>query len=361
MLFPDGLPMNLPEKPLVIPLFIPHSGCPHQCAFCNQSIITEKKIPLPGPFEIEEVVSQYLKYQGRREKVEIAFFGGNFLGLGRETIVCLLEHTKPYILENKIHGIRFSTRPDTITKESLQLIAPYPISAVEIGVQSMNDEVLSASKRGHKSLDTIRAIHLLRQIPVKIGVQVMVGLPGDNEKSLMESTKKIAGLFPDFARIYPLLVLKGSLVGKWYTHGRYNPLDLPETIRLVKEMYHIFQSFGVGVIRMGLQASDMMEDPSMVLAGPWHPAFGHLVFSEILFDTVCDKFDQRPDLLISEEILLKVHPRSVSRLRGEKNSNMKKLNVRYPEHRFLVHMDEALSIDEIEICRHDQMNKGKTA
>jgi len=353
--------MNPPEKPLIIPIFIPHSGCPHQCAFCNQSIITQSAIPLPGPFEIKEVVSQYLKFKGRREKVEIAFFGGNFLGLNRETLLRLLDYTKPYILEHKIHGIRFSTRPDTITKETLHLLAPYPISAVEIGVQSMNDEVLFASKRGHESRSTINAMALLKQIPVKIGVQVMAGLPEDNETLLLESTRKIAGLSPDFARIYPLMVLNGSMMEKWYTEGRYQPLNLSEAVRLVKEMYRIFRAADVDVIRMGLQASEMMEDPSMVLAGPWHPAFGHLVLSEILYDTVCEKIDQDPDLLTSDALILTVHPRSLSRLRGEKNSNIKKLDMTYPKHEFLIRMDENLSMDEIKIYGNDEMNKRKSA
>ena len=264
-------------------------------------------------------------------------------------IVALLEHIQPYIREKKIDGIRFSTRPDTITKERLALIAPYPVSAVEIGVQSMNDAVLSASGRGHESLDTVKAMALLKQIPVKIGVQVMAGLPKDNEDSLLESTRKIAGLCPDFARIYPLMVLKGSRMEKWYAEGRYQPLELAEAVRLVKHMYQIFRTANVEVIRMGLQASEMMEDGSMVLAGPWHPAFGHLVFSEIMYDMVCERLDQCPDLPSSEEISLKVHPRALSRLRGERNDNMKKLNLRYPNHRFRILTDEGVSMDEIEI------------
>jgi histone acetyltransferase (RNA polymerase elongator complex component) len=341
--------MNPPEKPLVIPIFIPHSGCPHQCAFCNQSIIAQKAGPLPDHSEIQETVHHYLKFKGRRKMVEIAFFGGNFLGLDPRIIVGLLEQIQPYIREKKIDGIRFSTRPDTITKERLELIAPYPVSAVEIGVQSMNDAVLSASKRGHKRLDTAKAMTLLKQIPVKIGVQVMAGLPKDNEISLLESTREIAGLCPDFARIYPLMVLKGSRMEKWYAEGRYQPLALAEAVQMVKHMYRIFRRAGVEVVRMGLQASDMMEDPSMVLAGPWHPAFGHLVFSEIMYDMVCERLDQGPDLLNSGEIGLRVHPRAVPRLRGERNNNIKKLNIAYPNHRFRVLTDEGLSMDEIEI------------
>ncbi|MBU8909682.1 MAG: radical SAM protein, partial [Desulfobacterales bacterium] len=256
--------MGQTAKPLVIPVFIPHSGCPHQCAFCNQTIITSQKSRVPDKTVIHQIVKQYLHYKGNREQVELAFFGGNFLGLARETIIQLLDLIQPYIQEKKIDGIRFSTRPDTITQQMLDLIMQYNISAVELGVQSMNDEVLSKSRRGHTGMDTIKAIHLLKEYPFKIGIQVMVGLPGDNEESLFESTKKAAQLAPDFARIYPLMVLKGSLMEQWYSKGRYHPLSLDETVRLVKKMVQIFKAANVDVIRMGLQASDIMEDESMV-------------------------------------------------------------------------------------------------
>jgi histone acetyltransferase (RNA polymerase elongator complex component) len=337
------------KKPLVIPVFIPHSGCPHQCAFCNQSIITSQKSSLPDKTILHDIVTQYYQYKGKREPVELAFFGGNFLGLPQDTIVQLLEWVQPYVQEGKIDSIRFSTRPDTISQQTLDLIRPYNISAVELGVQSMNDAVLLKSKRGHKSLDTINAMGLLKEYPFKIGVQVMVGLPGDTELSLFESTKKLAHLAPDFARIYPLMVLKGSLMERLYCQGRYQPLSLDASIFLVKKMFHIFNEAHVRVIRMGLQASDMMEDESMVLAGPWHPAFGHLVFSEILYDITCDKIDRTLRGLKSRGFFLNVHPKSESRLRGNKNINLIRLNQRYSGLDFLIRLDEMIPINQVEI------------
>ncbi|WP_457553073.1 elongator complex protein 3 [Desulfobacula sp.] len=337
------------KKPLVIPVFIPHSGCPHQCAFCNQSIITSQKTSLPDKTAIHHIVTQFLEYKGKREKVELAFFGGNFLGLASDIIVQLLEFVQPYIKEKKIDGIRFSTRPDTITRSKLDLVRPYRVSTVELGVQSMNDDVLLKSKRGHKSGDTTNAIHLLKEYPFKIGAQVMVGLPDDNEASLIESTKIVAGLAPDFARIYPLMVLKGSLMEHWYKKGRYQPMSLEQSIMFVKKMVHIFQAAHVKVIRMGLQASDMMEDKSMVLAGPWHPAFGHLVFSEILYDIACNKIDHCMRTLNPGQVSLHIHPKSESRLRGNKNINLKRLRQQYPEFDFLILPDEKISINQVEI------------
>jgi len=341
--------MDQVKKPLIIPVFIPHSGCPHQCAFCNQSIITNQESKLPDEISIRSIITQYYQYKGRREKVELAFFGGNFLGLPQETIICLLDLIQPYIHTKKIDGIRFSTRPDTITIQALDLIKPYNISAIELGVQSMNDEVLLKSKRGHTGMDTVNAIDLLKEYLFKIGVQVMVGLPYDSGNSLFQSTKQLAQLAPDFARIYPLMVLKNSLMEQWYKKGGYQPLSLEESIRLVKGVYQIFKAGNVDVIRMGLQASDIMEDDSMALAGPWHPAFGHLVFSELLFDTVCNKIDQcrGRGLLKSKELVLMVHPKSESRLRGDKKVNLKKLNLRYPELNFSIRLDETIPIDQV--------------
>lgn len=341
--------MDQTIKPLVIPVFIPHFGCPHQCAFCNQTIITHQSSKLPDKTAIHQIVTQYLQYKGTRKQVELAFFGGNFLGLPYETILQLLDLVQPYIYTKKIDGIRFSTRPDTICQQTLDLLKSYPVSAIELGVQSMNDDVLLKSKRGHTSKDTIDAIYLLKEYSFKIGVQVMVGLPGDHEDSLLESTKKVVQLSPDFARIYPLMVLKGSLMEHWYSQGRYHPLGLEESIRLVKGMVQMFKAAKIDVIRIGLQASDMMEDESMVLAGPWHPAFGHLVFSALFYDRVCNKIDQSPDLLKSEKLVVTVHPRSVSQLRGDKNINLKKLGERYPSLKFSIRPDATMIAEQVDI------------
>jgi len=212
----------------------------------------------------------------------------------------------------------------------------------------MRNNNLLKSKRGHAVRDTITAINLLKEHSFKIGAQVMVGLPGDTEVSLLESTQKVAGLAPDFVRIYPLMVLKGSLMEHWYGQGRYQPLSLEESIGQVKKMVHIFDAANIKVIRMGLQASDMMADDSMVLAGPWHPAFGHLVLSEMLYDMACNKIDPYLDGLKSRDFFLTVHPKSESRLRGNKNSNFKRLRLRYPELDFSIRLDEKIPLNQVE-------------
>lgn len=333
--------------PLIIPVFIPHSGCPHQCAFCNQSVISGQKCRIPDRNDIKKIIAHYYQYKGSRRSVELAFFGGNFLGLSPDTITGLLSEVTPYIHAGEIDGIRFSTRPDTISEDTMELIREFRISAVELGVQSMNDEVLNLSRRGHSSQDTINAANLLKEYSIRTGIQVMAGLPGDDEKTLLESTVKAAELFPDFARIYPLVVLKGSRLEKTFKSGLYKPLNLQEAVRLVKKMYRIFNKFNIDVIRMGLQTSDLMEDCSEVIAGPWHPAFGHLVYCELFFDAVCEKLNRSPDLLNEKKICLTVHPASESRVRGDKNGNLKKLSRRYPGIDFCIRTDASLKDREV--------------
>lgn len=339
------------SPPLVIPVFIPHSGCPHQCAFCNQSIITSRKKCLPALEEIDEIIGQYLGYMAHRSRVELAFFGGTFLGLPDQDIVGLLEKIRPYIEENTIHAIRCSTRPDTITKQKLDLIAPYGVSLVELGVQSMDDAVLKRANRGHTRFDTCQAIGLLKEYKLQVGVQVMVGLPGDTKDQLLTSTRQVADLAPDVARIYPLVVLRGSLLAQWYRDGSYTPLGLDQSVGLVKEMVKIFEQANVKVIRMGLQASEMMEDKTQVLAGPWHPAFGHLVLSALVYDQVCEKlepFQGSPENW-GRHILLSVHSRFESRLRGDKNSNLTKLTKAYPGIVFSIQTNDSLPPGKVDI------------
>lgn len=304
---------------------------------------------MPDPEKINQIIKQYLRYQGSRKRVELAFFGGNFLGLSKSNVVELLECVQPWIIKGKIDGLRFSTRPDTISADSLKIIRPYEICAVELGVQSMNDRVLEKACRGHTAQDTIDAVRLLKKEDLKIGVQVMAGLPGDTDYDLLESTKRLANLNPDFARIYPLMVLKGSLVGQWFKNREYQPLTIEQSIDLVKQMYKIFQEHGVNVIRMGLQASDVMEDESMVVAGPWHPAFGHLVFSSIIFDLAILGIDDFLKRHATGQINIKVHPETESRLRGDKNKNIGLLEERYPDINISIVPDKRVQLNCVKI------------
>ncbi|MDD9303574.1 MAG: radical SAM protein [Desulfobacter sp.] len=342
--------------PLVIPYFIPHQGCPHQCVFCNQSIITGKKQSNPKFSNIDDVIREYLSFKGNRTQVELAFFGGNFLGLSKAKIRALLLKVKPYQDRGLIQRIRCSTRPDTISEEVLDLVRGHGLDLVELGVQSMDDAVLEISERGHTRKDTLRAIQTLKAAGIKVGVQVMAGLPGDSLSRALATVRALSELSPDMARIYPVLVLAGSRLAQWYASGEYTPLDLNQAVEQVKQMLEIFKNAGVFVARMGLQAGEMMDDPDQMIAGPWHPAFGHLVYSALMFDRACELIEGIGEELRPKQLSLKVHPRSLSRLQGDRKTNLEKLRRRYPGIEFSILCDKGMDLDQVGINPNPPLN-----
>ena len=238
-------------RPFIIPVFLPHMGCPHRCAFCNQAAIThskQNKFPLE---RIDKYIDTFLNYSGKqRMPVQLAFYGGNFLGLKPDYIKSLLVTASQFVTAGRIDNIRFSTRPDTVDQQRLDLISDAPVLTVELGVQSMDDRVLALSKRGHKSSDTEKAVELLKKRGYEIGLQMMVGLPGDDKYKTFATGRRIAKLSPDFVRIYPAVVLENSLLAKWYRQGNYVPWSLGFCVSIVKELYLFFRKKNIPVIRM---------------------------------------------------------------------------------------------------------------
>jgi histone acetyltransferase (RNA polymerase elongator complex component) len=347
------------SPPLVIPFFIPHQGCPHLCIFCNQRLISSQTSQAQAlsheASRLSGVIQKYLQLKKNRSRVELAFFGGNFLGLETSRIRALLEAVQPWIRRGQIHGIRCSTRPDTVTPQTLDLAQPLGLDTVELGVQSMEDRVLALAERGHTSEDTRNALALLKENGLKTGAQVMIGLPGDDDAGAVRTAHAIAELKPNLARIYPLLVLHGSKLAQWYRSGRYAPLNLDQAVDQTKKMVTIFKRAGVSVARIGLQSTEMMEDTSQMIAGPWHPAFGHLVLSALMFDQACERINavltDQGKLCTSEKrtnIVLQVHPRALSRLQGNRKSNFDRLIQTYPGVSFTIERIDTLDIDQVQ-------------
>jgi histone acetyltransferase (RNA polymerase elongator complex component) len=338
-------PASIP-RPFIIPIFIPHAGCPHQCIFCNQVSITGAKQKMATPAELRVQIGEFLRYKKENRKpVQIAFFGGNFLGLKSEEIKSLLELAADFVRDGQVDGIRCSTRPDTIHERSLDLIKDYPISAVELGVQSMDDQVLALAGRGHTAAETVRAVERLKERHFSIGLQMMVGLPGDDETGALTTAQRITDLGPDFVRIYPTLVVANSRLAGWYQSSDYAPMSLEEGVTLVKKIYLKFKKAGIEVIRMGLQASKDLEDETTVLAGPYHPAFGHLVHSEIFLDMALSAIESATCL--RETLTIFVHPRSISKMRGLKNANIKRLKEQFHFHSIVIVPDSSLAAEEL--------------
>jgi len=334
------------SRPFIIPIFIPHAGCPHQCVFCNQRAITGAKSKKPSPAAIRIQIADFLRYKRKhRSLTEVAYYGGNFLGLITDDIEVLLFEAGRFVQTGKVDGIRFSTRPDTIDLTQLDLIKPYPVSTVELGVQSMDDHVLSMARRGHSAADTIKAVDLLKKRNYQIGLQIMIGLPGDSPEKALVTAKKIAALQPDFVRIYPTVVLEHSFLAQMYRQRKYWPPSLASSVSLAKKLFLYFKENNIAVVRMGLQAAEDLDSGAAILAGPYHPAFGHLVYSEIFLDTARSMLDKHKSNC--DRVTIKVHPRSISRMRGLKNQNIAILKRDYNIRSITITPDSSLSKDTV--------------
>jgi histone acetyltransferase (RNA polymerase elongator complex component) len=337
------------DRPLIIPVFIPHQGCPHRCVFCDQAAITGISGATIRPDAIRDQVTFYLSSMQSKHATQIAFYGGNFLGLNDEDITSLLSEATSFVAMGRVDSIRFSTRPDTIDNAQLALLSPFPVQTIELGAQSMDDRVLAKSCRGHLAADTQKAVPLLKDKGYDIGIQLMVGLPGDDEGRSLETARQVVALAPDFVRIYPTVVLKNSPLAKLLERGEYAPWSLERTVALVKELVLVFKENKIPIIRMGLQASEDLDKGCHVLAGPYHPAFGHLVMSKMMFDNAIAAINQLdlPKNRASATIVLTVHPRSESQLRGMKNENMHLLKHTYGDSRFSIVLDETVAQGEV--------------
>jgi histone acetyltransferase (RNA polymerase elongator complex component) len=345
-----------PHKPFIVPIFLPHAGCPHRCVFCDQSSITGVRSKWPRK-DIREQIEAFLKFKtARRNKVQIAFFGGNFLGIPATEIKRLLAEAGEYVKTGRVNSIRFSTRPDTIDRQRLDLIKNFPVTTIELGVQSMDERVLSATNRGHSAPVTEKAIQFLKTLNYEVGVQLMVGLPEDTPERLIASAQRVVQLKPDFIRIYPTVVLAGSLLAASYRKGDYVPLSIEEAVSQAKNLYLLFKSENIRVIRMGLQASEDLGNGSTILAGPYHPAFGHLVYSEIFLDMAVAQIES--SALNTHFITIWAQPSNISKLRGLRNRNIEILKRKFGFESVVVRPDDTLAEDQIKVRSKQRIIRG---
>lgn len=336
------------DTPFIIPIFLPNLGCPHQCAFCNQTSITGVTPDTISPDTLCLLINEFLEYKKtQRRSVQVSFYGGSFLGLKKDYIRILLDETTKFVKNKRIDSIRFSTRPDTISDKQLDIIKDYPVSTIEIGVQSMDNQVLAMAKRGHTALETEKAAALLKERNYDVGMQMMVGLPGDDETKSLFTAQRIASLSPDFVRIYPTVVLAHSRLAVWYRNGEYTPWSLSRCVALVKNLYLFFKSKKIQVIRMGLQASEDLAKDTTILAGPYHPAFGHMVHSEIFMDMAVSIMEAKNGSC--DRITINVHPRSISKMRGLKNKNVESLKNKFQIKSLEIIPDFSLTEDKLTV------------
>ncbi len=306
---------------MIIPIFIPHEGCPHCCVFCNQRRISGfTKNPVTTE-DVRTTVQTWLARKGsEKRRVQVAFYGGSFTGLPQARQEELLGAVAPFLEQGCVQGLRLSTRPDYIDRNKVELLARYQVSTVELGVQSMNNRVLAAAKRGHTAADVERAVLVLRRAGMEIGIQLMIGLPDDSRTSLRRTVNRVVARHPDFVRIYPLLVVQNSELANQYNRGDYTPLSLDQAVVLTAWMKQRFDKAGIRVVRMGLQAGPELE--ASLVSGPWHPAFGELVASRLMLHQTKSLLARAASGL---PVHLSINKRDQSIFRGMKSVNIKRL------------------------------------
>lgn len=266
-------------KPLIIPLFIPNEGCPHRCVFCHQEKITNQPQGSLDGNAIKEVVQLAVQAGDCREPGprQVAFYGGTFTSLSIERMRALLGAVQPFLRVGLVESIRVSTRPDAVDTERVSVMREYGVSTVELGAQSMDDEVLRLTKRGHGAEDTVRSITMLKEHGFQVGIQLMPGLPGDSREKFRRTVERVIELRPDMARLYPVLVIKGTQLAEWFLSGSYKALELEEALEICEESCMALEREGIPVIRIGLLTPPSLFQGGQVLAGPWHGCFGYLV------------------------------------------------------------------------------------
>ena len=311
-------------RPLIVPIFIPNQGCPHRCIFCEQEQITSHPSQPIDSAQVRSILDEAIhsKHFNLRRSREVAFYGGTFTRLPVKRMNELLETVGHYVEGGFFQSVRISTRPDAIDEKRLELMKGYRVLTVELGAQSMDNDVLVLSKRGHSAEDTINAVQLLREYGFRVGLQLMPGLPGDSEEKFYSTIREIIRLNPDMVRLYPAVVLRGTELAQWHKEQRYIPLSLEGAVSICAESCRRLEEAGIPVIRIGLMSSPSLLEKGQIIAGPWHPAFGFLVRSHIYHKTMQTDLPAQGK---ADRIRVRAPRREIPLLRGYQNQGLRLL------------------------------------
>jgi len=305
----------------IIPIFVPHFGCPHACVFCNQKRITGLSTNVT-PSDVEKTIEEHLATFKPHSFIEVAFYGGSFTAIDLGIQKKLLEVPFNYKKSGKIDNIRLSTRPDAIDKTILDNLKEYSVDTIELGVQSLDNRVLSVSGRGHSAEDVYKAAYLIKEYGFKLGLQMMIGLPEDDLDKDLYTCKEFIKLRPSCVRVYPTLVIKDTFLEKLYLMGKYKPLSLDEAVEISSLLLMLFNLENIEVIRMGLQPTDNIQLGKDVVAGPFHPSFRQLVESNV-FKLLFEYFLKHHNIFTEGKILIiEANNKKISAISGQKSCNI---------------------------------------
>ncbi|GAK51784.1 ELP3 component of the RNA polymerase II complex, consists of [Candidatus Moduliflexus flocculans] len=330
----------------IIAIFLPHQGCPHRCVFCSQPNITGvsgQRLPTTEEIcqQIERALSEP-KSQEQGATFDVAFYGGTFTGMSLEIQHEFLRTAQIYVDRDEIEGIRISTHPAMINEAVITLLSKFSVTLVEVGAQSFDDDVLRLARRGHTAEQAEYAIRALQSAGMRVSIHLMIGLPGDSFEKSMASAHKAVELHPACIRLHPTLVIRSTTLADWYRKGRYDVLSLEETIRTCKAMLTLFYDQRIPVARIGLQPTESLEET--LIAGPYHPAIRQMVESAIFFDQMAAWCETHPPE--SHRIEFAVSPQDLSTARGQRNENIRKLQLRF-------------SLDQVNIVANADLARGE--
>lgn len=319
------------KKEYIIPIFVPHLGCPQDCTFCNQKKISGQTKMITAN-DVRATIEQYLNsFMDKNKYTEVAFFGGSFTGIEVEKQEELLSVAFEFIKNKKINSIRISTRPDYINEEILKRLKKYGVKTIELGVQSSNDSILRSCRRGHTFEDVIKASKLIKKYRFVLGHQMMVGLPESTRSDEIKTASDLIALKPKIVRIYPVLVVKGTELEIQYNEGKYAPLSVEYAADTSKELLTMFNKKRINVIRIGLQNTNEIQSPnnkdSQVVAGPYHPAFRQVVESLIWYEKLQTKIKKLKSIV--KKIRIDVNPKDINEAIGHRKSNIEKIKKDY--------------------------------
>lgn len=343
------------KKHYIIPIFVPHYGCPHDCVFCNQRKITNVSTNIKAE-DVKNIIEEYLGYFNREAFIEVAFYGGSFTAIDIDIQRELLKVPYEYRKAGIIDSVRVSTRPDAIDDEILDNLKEYMVDTIELGVQSLDDNILLQSERGHDARDVYTASTLIKEQGFRLGLQMMLGLPGDNWESILFTAKEFIRLEPDCIRIYPTLVIKDTGLAKLLKTGEYKAMSLDRAIDMTTYILMLFYLNDINVIRVGLQVTDNIQLGEDVIDGPFHPAFRQLVESNI-FRLILDYYLEENKIDIRDKNLeIYSNKKNTSNIAGQKSSNVKYLQNKYGVNKVKIYSKD-FNRDEISIKVDDFCGK----
>jgi len=334
--------ISMSKSHYIIPIFVPHEGCPHDCVFCNQDSITGQEKPVDEAY-VRETIEAYLKtILMENSVIEVSFFGGTFTAISLDKQKELLEVAREYKEKGLVNFIHLSTRPDYIDEPILKNLKDYSVDVIELGIQSMDEEVLLKSGRGHTARQAADASRLIKEYGFILGHQIMLGLPGDNFKKDINTAEQVIRLRPDICRIYPALTIKDTVMERLYNQGEYIPYTLKEAVEISKTIYCMLVSEGINVIRIGLQPTEEINEGGDIVAGPFHPAFRELVEGSLYSDMIRESLTGKD----ADNITIRINDKDMSKLYANRKE-------------FFNEMKERLNIKRTKVAADNDLIRGE--